>query len=167
MAEDKGGGGSSWGTFEILLGILLLIGLLARLQGDPIGSSPSQQTTSSTETYAINDPRNPSCGLTLYSPHSLEKIDTSIALSGEIANECNWITTPDVALYAQVIDARGRQLSSYTAVPPLSRTNNTSTQFSTMIGVTVPAEVTRGTLILIPATQTSSETRTLRIPLRF
>ena len=162
MADDKGGGGggSGWGTFEIVLGILLAIGLLDRLTSvkSGVNSSPTA-TPAATETAST-------CGLTLETPRATEKVRTSVVLKGSVGT-CDWKATEKVALYAQLVDSKGKVVSKYLAIPPQDTYSDIVTFSSTITLTSTPASGT-GYLILVPAVSTgNSKTVSARIPLSF
>lgn len=162
MADDKGGG-VGWEAFEVIIVILLAIGLLSRLQGKPIGSpesvTPSEITTSETT-------KNAQCGLAITSPRTLERVTGAITLVGSTSG-CNWVATETVALYAQVVDAYGAPVSSYSVVTPTRFDSPESTTFATTIPISGTAHPGTGYLILIPAKADTQKPLTVRIPLSF
>lgn len=160
MADAAGGGGSTWEALEIIIVILLAIGLLSQLSGKPIaslGGSSATVTQSDTTT-----PAQPSCGLVVSRPHSLESVQGFVTLIGRTEG-CEWVSTERVALYAQIVDARGKPVSEYTTVAPVSFDFN-GAAFNTTIGITATPAKGNGYLILISP---SSSSTTYRIPLRF
>lgn len=163
MADAPSGGGT-WEPFEIIIVVILLIGLLSRL--DTSSDTKKAPTTTKPKAEVVSKAPDPNaCGLTLSRPHSLEKPTTVVTLIGSTAG-CNWTSTSDVALYAQVVDARGMPVSAYTTVPVASSGVNTA-YFDTSISLTdIPAKGT-GYLILIPATTDPTHPISVRIPLKF
>lgn len=161
MADAGGGGGNTWGTFEIIIVILLAIGLLSQLMGKPI-SSPGDSSSTVTQSDTV-DTAQPACGLAVSRPHSLESIYGFVTLIGRTEG-CEWLSTDRIALYAQVVDARGKPVSDYTTVPPTSFDGDAIATFNTTINITATPAKGNGYLILISP---SSSSTTYRIPLRF
>jgi hypothetical protein len=164
MADDKGasGGGSGWGALEIILGLLLLIGVLDRVTGRH--ASPSQPTTS-TPNIVQEDPSD-RCGIELSSPSPSDRVRSVIRLAGFVGS-CNWRTTATVALYAQVVDAKGKVVTGYLSIPPSSTSQNQErVSFDQTIALTRTPATGIGYLILVPAVPPDTEqTVSLRIPL--
>jgi hypothetical protein len=163
MADDKGGGGGKgWEPFEMVLVILLAAGLLTQFQN---GSSSTKKATPVVKKTEVTTPKvAESCGLTVTSPHALEKVASFVTLSGT-TNGCNWPATDAIALYAQVIDAYGKPVSAYTPVSGVS-SNGTTTIFNTTINLT-SKPTGKGFVILVPATTVSEQSITTRIPITF
>lgn len=172
MADDKGGGGgSSWEPFEIIIVILLIVALLSRLSGGTPVTTQEQQTPKP-KVVTTPKPDPAMCGLTIARPHTLERVANFVTLIGSTQG-CNWPMGSDgVALYAQVIDARGMPVSAYTTVVPTTTDlptvgGSTSVHFDTSIQfIDAPATAT-GYIILIPATNPSDQSLTIRIPIKF
>lgn len=161
MADDKGGGGSSWGAFEIVLGIILLIGLLDRLSNRFPGII---KQSSSTDTVGYADA---SCGLSVTTPTANQTVGRDVSITG-ISGTCNWEPLGAIALFAQVVDARGNPLSQYT---PIQVDGDMSAlgkvEFSGTVAVTDIAKTKTGYVFLVPAQQTSEESVSVRIPVKF
>ncbi len=157
---DAGGGGSNWEPFEIIIVVILVIGLISQFTGKPL-TSPATPATEVSQ----NDTTNPSqsdCGLIIARPHSLESVSGFVTLVGTTEG-CEWASNELVALYAQIVDARGTPVSAYMTVVPTSFNDGVAT-FNDAISITkTPAKGT-GYLILISPSSTST---TYRIPLRF
>ena len=165
MADAPSGGGSSWGAFEVILGLVLAIGLLSSISNKgkitPVVSTdvPEKATIASIDTSTDR------CGLAITAPLSLERVSESVRLAGLLSG-CNWKPDGTTALFAQVINAGGVPLSDFVPVQDLG-TDFLHTSFDTVI--TIDGNPTgTGYLILIPATQ-QEQTRSIsvRIPLRF
>lgn len=160
MADDKGGG-SSWGAFEIVLGIILLIGLLDRISTRIPGIVKDSSTRESVG-YA-----DASCGLSVTTPVSQQTIGRDVAIKG-ISGTCNWEPLGTIALFAQVVDAKGSPLSSYT---PISVVGDMSAlgkvEFSGTVAVTDISKTKTGYVFLVPAQQASEESVSVRIPIKF
>lgn len=166
MADEKGGGGGSdWGALEIVLGILLAIALIDRLQGGK-GLFKVEETPSSITSEEILSQEEAQCGLSLTKPRPQEKITGFVIVSGSITG-CNWFSTPDVALYAQLVDSRGKPVSNYTTIVPRTYSVNGFSTFESVVYVTAPPAAGTGYLILVPSKQISATTITARIPIQF
>ncbi len=168
-AKSTGGGGSDWGMLEILLVVILLIGLMNRLSITTKTDSANTQkpvTTQATraaDTEKLINERN-SCGLTLISPRSNEKVREFVTVIGT-AGTCNWRMADDAALYAQVVDRKGVPISEYTKIAPTSVDEDTVSFAQSIPFIVTPATGT-GYLILVPAQQLGDRTATVRIPLK-
>jgi hypothetical protein len=160
MADAPSGGGG-WSALEIILVIVLAIGFMTQLQNG-FTSTPdtAQPVSKDTSTQVEGD----TCGLVLSRPHSLEKVTSFVSLTGRIEG-CAWVPTETVAMYAQVIDSRGKTLSPYVTVPPINKQYESAYVDATIPLTTQPA-TSKGFLILVPA-QTQGQTNTLRIPITF
>ncbi len=161
MADDKGGGGggSSWGTFEIVIGIVLLVGLLdrisARIPGIVSSGVSGSDTAVKSETL---------CGLSIKTPIPSQKVGRDVVVSGS-AGSCDWEIVNGIALFAQVVDSKGAPLSSYT---PIRTRGEDDDSFYGTVAVTSIPKTTTGYLFLVPASQNSSdETVSTRIPIKF
>lgn len=165
MADDKGGGGggSSWGTLEIIVGIILLIGLLDRISGGISGSlGQGSKTTVTTEQTSEK-----MCGLTIYAPVEGQKVSRDVSVEG-IAGTCNWKVANGIALFAQVIDAKGAPLSDYTPIRSQDKDPRGKIQFSEMVPIVEIPKTKTGYLILVPAEQSRTRyTISVRIPISF
>jgi hypothetical protein len=164
MADDKGGGGGwEWGALEIVIGLILVIGLLDHLFGD---GTLSKQPSPTPAPVVQQTTQNNTCGLTLIRPHANEKVTNVILLAGS-AGGCDWKTTKTVALYAQVVDSKGKPVSAYMPVPP-SRSSDAGVSFDSAVALTAKPAKGIGYLILVPAVQPpGSHTISTRIPLQF
>ena len=162
MADDKGGGGggTKWEPFEIVVIIILAIGLLTNLKQGPETTTPAPKPA-----VVSKAPEPDACGLSISRPHSLEKVTSFVTLIGS-TDGCTWTSTPSVALYAQVIDSRGKPVSAYTTVPVVSSGVGTA-YFDTTIPLNDTPVSGTGYLILIPAKSSGYESITSRIPLKF
>lgn len=166
MADDKGGG-SSWGALEIAIIILLAIGLLNRLT-NRTPSTISDTVVPRPETkqgIPLKELTATRCGLVLATPQQNQKVSTFVVISGSV-NGCEWNATPEVALYAQLVDIEGNLLSDYTAIPVVTYEEGVAT-FNTTISITSPAGNRKGYAIFIPAISHSEKTTTARIPIIF
>ncbi len=162
-APKDGGGGSSWGPFEVVLVLILVIGILSNIGNKgkvvPVETEPKKVTLA-----PIDDSAN-RCGLSVTTPMSLQKTYGSVRLAGSV-NGCNWRSEGNTAIFAQVINGAGVPISDFIAVP-----NNggdfINTAFDTEIFINGNPSGT-GYLILIPAIQQNPEKPiTVRIPLKF
>jgi hypothetical protein len=158
---DAPSGGSNWGTFEVILGLLLAIGLLSNISGKPI--TPVTETRKTQEVNKVSDSEK-SCGLSITSPLSLQKVSVSFRLSGSV-NGCSWKADGRTALFAQVVNASGKPISNFVRVESVGD-NFLNTNFDTEIFLNESAKGT-GYVILIPAIQNPDKPITVRIPLTF
>jgi hypothetical protein len=161
---DAPAGGSSWGPFEVVLVLLLVIAIFSNL-----GSNKTKSVLPITEPKKVTiKPVNTTgntCGLSITAPLSLEKVHGSVRLSGSV-NGCKWNPDGDTALFAQIINGSGVPVSDFITV-----TNNNSnflnTSFDTTIYLNGNQVSGTGYLILIPAIQQGGDPITVRVPLRF
>lgn len=162
---DAPSGGSSWGPFEIILGLLLAIGLLSNISGKPITPVTETKEKKSTEQVSnINNSPSKTCGLSVTEPISMQNVSTSVRLSGSV-NGCSWKNDGSKALYAQVINGAGVPVSDFVTVE--SDPNDIlKTSFSKDIVITTPATGT-GYLLLVPAISDPANPITVRIPIKF
>ncbi len=162
MADAPAPKESSWGAFEIILGIILLVGLLSKIEGKPINSeTPEKQ---SKETISFQEDPNARCGLSIIEPLSLQKVTGLVRLSGSV-NGCNWKPNGNKLLFAQVISGAGVPVSDFVTV--IGNGSNFLTEaFDTTIVINGNPKGT-GYLMLIPATPVVEKSYTVRIPLRF
>lgn len=165
MADDKGGGGGGWewGALEIVLAVLLVIGVLDRITG-------TKSSTISATPVAPVVQEDPSirCGLSLEAPKPNEKSRAFITVRGTVGS-CNWKATASTALYAQVVDAKGKSVTHYLAIPPLSFDQGSDTvAFDQVISFTATPAKGIGYLILVPALSPATDRSvSARIPLAF
>jgi hypothetical protein len=163
--EKKGGDDSAWGMLEIIIAILLIVGLLEHLFGKTpsFKDTPAEQAVKEEPAYEEGS----QCGLSLTRPRANEKAGTVITISGTAGN-CDWPTTQTVALYALVVDAKGKAVSEYTAIPPRNRYNGDASFDATVVLTAKPAPGT-GYVILVPAQQVvgGGKTVSARIPVKF
>jgi hypothetical protein len=162
MADAPSGGGSSWGAFEVILGILLAIALLSNI-GNKGKFQPLFSETPTKEVSPEQLTANNKCGLSIIGPTAFQKVSNTIRLSGSI-NGCNWKPDGSTALFVQVINAGGAPISEFVAVPS-STTENITTNFDTNITLNAEPSST-GFIILLPAYKTDKSI-TVRIPLKF
>jgi hypothetical protein len=162
MADAPSGGGSSWSTFEIILGIMILIGLASNI-GSRGKFQPVFSETPTKEAVAVDNTAVKKCGLSIVSPVSSQKVSESVRVSGSI-NGCNWKPDGNTALFAQVIDAQGAPISEFVPVQSTT-TESITTNFDTTVSLNKTSSTT-GFLILLPAIKTDNSI-TVRIPLKF
>ncbi|MBP6857639.1 MAG: hypothetical protein KBC11_00360 [Candidatus Pacebacteria bacterium] len=159
---DAPSGGSGWGTFEIILGLLLAIALLSNIGNKGEVYKPLEVKDTLKQKVVEDDTSN-RCGLSVTAPLSLQKVSNSIRLSGSV-NGCNWKPDGNTALFAQVVDKSGKPVSEFITVES-NGSSILNTAFDTNINITGnPSGV--GYLILIPATK-QEKSITVRIPLTF
>lgn len=162
MADAPSGG--KWEPFEIAVVVILLGGLLMRLTGTlPKTNTPSSESSTTTTTQTQAGEQH-TCGLSIARPHSLEKVTSSVTLNGNLTG-CNWYPKDGIALYAQVVDARGTPVSDYTAVAASDLSDTPS--FMTMLPITGTPKKGTGYVILVAAKNTQARTITARIPIKF
>lgn len=165
MADDKssGGGGWQWNALEIIIVLVLVIGLVEKIDGNK-AAAPTSTTSATITNRTIT---GSTCGLTLLQPVPLQKVVGAAPLVGNVAG-CDWEPTDQVALYAQLVDSHGTPVSSYMPVPATDRVGDSATFSSTIVFSRTPAHGT-GYLILVPAMQpdTVSDTITARLPITF
>lgn len=167
MAEEKKSAGGFWGPFEVLVIIILVIGFLSNFPPPNNKETPKEPikkaVVKSSDPQVVSD--NNFCGLTVSRPKPLEAINNSVVLSGKTEG-CDWSSTENVALFAQVIDNKGTPISAYTTITPSSQDNKT-TYFYNEILLSETPKTNIGYLILVPAQRMGEQTKTVRIPLKF
>lgn len=165
MADDKGGGGPEWGALEIVIGILLVIGVLDHLTGRP-GFGDAAKTPQTSAPAVVQHARDATCGLSLTRPAQFEVSKGFVTIVGTVGS-CNWKLDGDTALYAQVIDGKGKPISSYTKVQP-SAIDGTSVSFAASIPFTQPPSTATGYVLFVPAVQPDPMyTLSTRVPIKF
>ncbi len=166
MADAPSGGGSNWGAFEVILGLLLVIGLLSSIANKgkivPITSVSTPEKNPITKIDTSTD----RCGLSISTPLSLERISSGgVHLSG-LTTGCNWKSDGTTVLFAQVITAAGVPISDFISVQDTGA-DFLDTAFDTTIAIR-STFTGSGYLILIPAVQPEDgKSISVRIPLRF
>jgi hypothetical protein len=165
---DAPTGGSGWTAVEIIVVIILVIALLSQLTGKKITPVISPNSSTQTTTPAADtDAAIPACGITIERPKPLESVKGFVTLIGNTTG-CGWEVKNAVALYAQVVDSRGKPVSVYTPIPATLIDANGLATFSSTIRLTAVPNAGTGTLILVPTVPAPSETQqTLRIPIQF
>jgi hypothetical protein len=165
MADAPSGGGSNWGAFEVILGLLLLIGLLSSIANKGKIVPVTSVTTPKKETITKLDTSTDRCGLSITAPLSLERVSGAVHLSG-VTTGCNWKPDGSTVLFAQVITAAGVPISDFISVQDTGA-DFLDTAFDTTIAIRTTFTGS-GYLILIPATQPEDgKSISVRIPLRF
>ncbi len=160
MAESSGGD-SNWGVLEVSIVLILAITLLSNIGNKDKPYRPFEVNENQNQELVDSKNTN-SCGLSISSPLSLQKVSTSVNLSG-ITSGCNWKNDGNTLLFAQIVNAGGVPISDYVSVQNIS-TNPTTNYFSTDIQIKTPSSGT-GYLILVPAIQTEKPV-TVKIPLK-
>lgn len=158
MADAKPSGGDGGGSngWEWIIVIILAMALIAQFTGKPIKPILGTDEQQKEDIF---------CGLSLARPKPLEKVGSFVTVSGTVAG-CQWVTQDGVAMYAQVVDSRGKPVSKYTTIPAVLAEGYSS--FSASVPITAKPSSGTGTLILIPATAINVEHQvTARIPLQF
>lgn len=117
-APAAGGGGGGWGALEVILAIILAIGLISTLTGNPIVSvtGPAKKaaiTTKSKTTVSATD--SSGCGIIMQLPTPKQSIDTVVTVKGIVARCINTTSIPST-LTAYVIDSKNTILSAYTTI---------------------------------------------------
>ncbi len=151
-----------WGPFEIILGLVLVIGILNAIGKNP-GVAPVGTPTDTQKTVQLSE-KDKWCGLSITTPLSKEIVSTNVRVSGSIQG-CKWQPNGTTALYAQVINKKGEPVSSFVTVP-ITAQSATASFFDTTIDL-VGVAPGSGTLILIPATPQKETSISVRIPLQF
>ena len=165
MADaPSGGGGGGWGTFEIILGLLLATALLANIGNKGKVYKPLEITDAPKQTVSKPDTSANRCGLSITARLSLQNVSQSVRLVGSV-NGCNWKTDGTTALFAQVVNGGGAPISEFVTVPS-NGADIFNSAFDTMIPLYGNPTGT-GYLILVPATQEEGKSITVRIPLHF
>lgn len=162
MADAPAPKSSSWGAFEVILGLLLAVGLISTIQGKPISSTTKEQKPK--ENISLPDDSVNRCGLSITAPLSLQNVSGSVRLSGSV-NGCNWKPDGNKVLFAQIINGGGVPVSDFVTVMG-NGTNFLTAAFDTNIYINGNPTGT-GYLILIPATPVVDKSIAVRIPLRF
>ena len=162
MADAPAPKTSSWGAFEVILGLLLAIGLISSIQGKPISSITKEEKPK--EKISLPDDSQNRCGLSITTPLSLQNVSGYVRVSGSV-NGCNWKPDGNKALFAQIINGAGVPVSDFVTVMG-NGSNFLTTAFDTTIIINGNPTGT-GYLILIPATPIVERSTTVRIPLRF
>lgn len=162
MADAPAPKTSSWGAFEVILGLLLAIGLISSIQGKPISSTVNEKKAK--EVVSPLDDSVNRCGLSITAPLSLQNVSGVVRLSGSV-NGCNWKPDGNKVLFAQVINGAGVPVSDFVTVMG-NGTNFLTAAFDTTIYINGNPTGT-GYLILIPATPVVERSIAVRIPLRF
>ncbi len=167
MADAPSGGGK-WETFEIVIIVILIGGILVRLTGTSLSGTRSTNTKAPTTTQTVTTPATPNdiCGLTTSAPLANQKVKGSVTISGTI-NGCDWMPVNGVALYAQVIDKNGKPVSDYIHVPAQNVVDSTASFSMTIALYNQPASGS-GTVIFIPVRPVSTKGGvSARIPITF
>ena len=157
-------GGSGWGTFEIILGLLLATALLGNIGNKGKVYKPLEVTDTPKQTVTKPDTSVNRCGLSITAPLSLQNVSRSVRLTGSV-NGCNWKVTGTTALFAQVVNGGGAPISEFITVP-VNESDVFTNAFDTTIALSGTPTGT-GYLILIPAVQEEGKSITVRIPLHF
>lgn len=168
MAEEKKSAGGFWGPFEVLVIILLVIGFISKFSSPNNGEETTKESAEKSVIKGSGPQvvsNNSLCGLTIARPKPLEVVNGKVVLSGKTEG-CDWASTTDVALFAQVIDNKGVPLSSYTTIAPSSQ-DDQATYFYNEITLSETPKTTMGYLILVPAQRVGEKTKTARISLKF
>lgn len=107
------GGGNGWGALEIILAIVLAIGLITTLTGNPINPVTGSSSTKKTATTKSS---SSSCGLVITNPTSKQKVGTIITVNGTI-NKCLAlnVVVPS-AVVVHVVDSNGSIISAYSTI---------------------------------------------------
>jgi hypothetical protein len=162
MADAKPTGGGGFETFEIIVGIILLLAVINTLMGGNRSGTVSNPSTKTDTT--TNSTKN--CGLSVTSPKSGSTIGTTFNLTGK-TDGCNWASTSETALFVQVIDGKGKPVSEFIKIPPLNFEENKPVIFNSTIGINATPAKGTGYVILIPAQDNPNNPITYRIPVKF
>jgi hypothetical protein len=156
-APSSGGG---WGALEVILALVLAIGLISTITGNPVPSLTGKSKIPATKTVTV---AQPSCGIVVSSPKAQEKIGTEVLLSGSIV-QCLTSTVPDT-LNAHVVDATGASLSAVTAVTVNHGFFGGAT-FSTTIPLVGIAHSIKAYVVVSGPTHTDGSAETIRVPVQ-
>jgi hypothetical protein len=127
MADAPSGGGSGWGALEVILAIILAIGLLATITGNPVpdifGPSSSSSTTT-TATKASSHSSKPTttvtgsaCGVAISNPVQGQLVGSDVIFNGSIDQCLTFNTTVPDTVVVYVTDAYGDAISTYQTLP--------------------------------------------------
>ncbi len=152
--------GSGWGALEVILALVLAIGLISTLTGNPIPSlaGPSAKTPITKTAVA-----KPTCGIIVSSPAHQEKIGTEVLLSGVVA-QCLTSTVPDT-LTAHVVDSTGTSLSAVTTITVNHGFFGDAT-FSTSIPLVGVAHSIQAYVMVSGPTHADGSANTVRVPIQ-
>jgi hypothetical protein len=154
------GGGSGWGALEVILALVLAIGVISTLTGNPItpifGTTPeAKKTTTVTPSSSVLD----GCTAVVTAPANNGQIDTVVSISGSFTSCSNGFSVPS-SLNAQVVDSTGGSLSAYTPVPVTSSPFGNA-RFSATVQLAGVAHSTSAILII-----TGNDGSDIRIPIK-
>ncbi|GEM_PF-2071806 len=142
------GGGGGWAAAEVILAIILAIGLISTLTGNPIQPIFNQKGNSTTisKTIVVKSYTLSGCTVALTSPVAKQTIVSSVDVGGSFVSCVDRSTLPTL-VYVQVVDSTGTVLS------PLSSTSVTGSIFGNAhFSATVPlsgvAHSTNATVII-------------------
>ena len=157
MADaPSGGGGISGG--EIIVLVVLALGALAVLSGNPI--KVQNNTTPSTPAPVVQQ-----CVITLTRPSTKELISTVVTVVGSITPCSN---TPALAtvVYAQVVDSSGALMSTYTPIP-VTATDTTRGTFAANIAITGAPAAGTGYIIITGPNKADGTATSSRVAIHF
>ncbi|MES2224485.1 MAG: hypothetical protein V4478_00695 [Patescibacteria group bacterium] len=150
------GGGSGWGALEVILALVLAIGLISTLTGNPITPifGPSK-TGSSAKSAAATKGTAYGCTVVVSEPSPKEKIGSEVKVSGTISACADGGSSFPKTIYAQVVDSKGTVLSVLTPLP-ISKNFFGEVRFSAAVTLSGIARSSNATLIITgPATDTA------------
>lgn len=160
MADAPASGGSKLAGVEIIVLVILGLGALSVLSGNPIKPTP----TATPGTVTTHSPA-PRCGITLTRPIKNEHVTNLVTVVGTVT-PCD--TTPLLAevLTAQVIDRSGAPMSDLTRITMAAATN-TSASFSGAIPITANPLPGTGYLIITGPVRPDGTSLSTRTAIRF
>ncbi|HTH93236.1 MAG TPA: hypothetical protein VL576_02030 [Candidatus Paceibacterota bacterium] len=158
---DAPSGGSKLAGVEILLLVILGLGALAVLSGNPI--TPVQQSTRRSTTTQQNTA--PKCAITLSRPKSKERINGVVTLVGSVT-PCTNTNPLATILTAQVVDRTGAPMSDLTRITMAASSDTTAT-FSGSLPITGNPVPGTGYIIVTGPVQYDGTSLTARTPITF
>jgi hypothetical protein len=162
MADAPASGGGISGA-EIAVIIVLAIGALATLSGNPLSTATSPSSSNGSPTTASTSAH---CGIILTRPSSNETTAVYVTLVGTIT-PCTQTDPLNATVNVQVVDSTGAPMSAYTTVNVAAATSTTGS-FSANIPITgQPAAGTGYVIVTGPIDENDGTTMTARAPVHF
>ncbi len=160
MADAPAGGGNKLAGVEILLLVVLGLGALAVLSGNPIKPvTPASPVATHTKAPA------PKCGIALARPQNNERISTIVTLVGTIT-PCDHAPLLDTVLTVQVVDKTGAPMSDLTRITMATATDR-SASFSGSLPITGNPLPGTGYVIVTGPTRYDGSSLTARTAIKF
>ncbi|MDB5188725.1 MAG: hypothetical protein JWM92_323 [Candidatus Nomurabacteria bacterium] len=160
MADAPASGGGISGP-EIILIVVLAIGLIATLSGNPIKPYSAKPATAP----VVAKTPTPQCGITLTAPVKLQQVFQKVVVAGTIT-PCPTTATP-ISLYAQVVDGNGTPLSILTPLSIVPTANNMIGNFSATVSLTTAPTTNSGAIIITGPVNSDGTSLTARTPVTF